>query len=262
MSTAPGSRPSVLTWRQPMLRRRVVLLVAAFLALVGAVALVPPPSAQAAVPWADLPAHLDHIGASTQVVVVTSSSWSTTYATLRAYEKKNGTWRLVMGPWKARVGYSGMTPASERVQGDGTTPAGTFRMTSAFGIQPDPGTDLPYWRIRSRDQWWVGDRKSAHYNEPRWGRDGGFRRTTTGIDGSERLADYPTQYAYAAVIDFNRPDPVVGRGSGIFLHVNGRGSTAGCVSLTRANVVKVLRWLDPAKRPRITIAPASVVTKY
>jgi hypothetical protein len=68
---------------------------------------------------------------------------------------------------------------------------------------------------------------------------------------AERLASYPIQYAYAVVIDFNRPAPatvvwaprpgeyvtsrpsVVGRGSAIFLHVDGAGSTAGCVSVTR-----------------------------
>ncbi len=254
-SAADAALPAVLS------TRRVTVFGAALLALLAALTAVPPPS-RAAAPWADLPAHLTKIGTSTQAVVVTSSSWSTTYATLRAYEKRNGRWTLVMGPWSARVGYHGMTPYWKRVQGDGTTPAGTFGMTMAFGIRADPGTDLPYWRIRSRDQWWVGDRRSKYYNQPRYGSAGGFRLTEAGIDGSERLINYPTQYAYAAVIDFNRPTPVVGRGTGIFLHVSGRGSTAGCVSLTQANVVRVLRWLDPAKHPKITIAPASVVLSY
>ena len=265
VNAAPGSRPI----RPPAVppsagpaRRRLTMLAAACLAVAAAVALLPPTRAEAAAPWADLPAHLTKVGTSTQVVVVTSSSWSTTYATLRAYEKTDGRWRLVMGPMSARVGYSGMKSYWNRVQGDGTTPAGTFRMTMAFGIKADPGTDLPYLRVRSRDQWWVGDRTSRYYNEPRLASQGGFRRTTAGVDGSERLIDYPTQYAYAAVVDFNRPDPVVGRGSGIFLHVNGKGATAGCVSVTQANMVRILRWLDPAARPKITIAPASAVLKY
>ena len=265
VNAAPGSRPIRPTvpsaWASSA-RRRLTMLAAACLAVLAAVALVPPPRAEAAVPWADLPAHLTKVGTSTQVLVVTSSSWSTTYATLRAYEKRNGTWRLVMGPLSARVGYSGMRSYWKRVQGDGTTPAGTFRMTTAFGIQADPGTDLPYLRVRTRDQWWVGDRASRYYNQPRLGSQGGFRRTTAGVDGSERLIDYPVQYAYAAVIDFNRPDPVVGRGSGIFLHVKGRGATAGCVSVSQANMVRILRWLDPAATPRITIAPASAVLRY
>ena len=39
------------------------------------------------------------------------------------------------------------------------------------------------------------------------------------------------QYAHAVVIDYNYARPVKGRGAGIFLHVNGSGATAGCVSV-------------------------------
>jgi hypothetical protein len=81
------------------------------------------------------------------------------------------------------------------------------------------------------------------------------------------------------VIDFNRPvgstvawhggysEWVTGapadvrRGSAIFLHINGAGSTAGCVSLRRADLLTVLKWLDPAKRPRIVMASESEIGK-
>jgi L,D-peptidoglycan transpeptidase YkuD (ErfK/YbiS/YcfS/YnhG family) len=33
------------------------------------------------------------------------------------------------------------------------------------------------------------------------------------------------------------------------------GSTAGCVSLGRTNLINVLKWLDPGKKPRIVMAP-------
>jgi len=79
------------------------------------------------------------------------------------------------------------------------------------------------------------------------------------------------------VIDFNRPTAStvtfdtahhqyvtsrpadVRRGSAIFLHVNGRGSTAGCISLSRADMLTILRWLDPARRPRIVMAPLAEI---
>ena len=48
-------------------------------------------------------------------------------------------------------------------------------------------------------------------------------------------------------------------GSAIFLHVNGKGSTAGCVSLSRANLISVLKWLDPAMKPRIVMAPEAEI---
>jgi L,D-peptidoglycan transpeptidase YkuD (ErfK/YbiS/YcfS/YnhG family) len=69
----------------------------------------------------------------------------------------------------------------------------------------------------------------------------------------------------AAIIDFNRTmngaKTDTRRGGGIFLHVNGSGATAGCVSLRWADMAKVLRWLDPERKPRIIMAPSSVITR-
>jgi L,D-peptidoglycan transpeptidase YkuD (ErfK/YbiS/YcfS/YnhG family) len=211
---------------------------------------------------APLPARLKHLGNATQSIVVTSSSWRTSTATLEAYERRGGTWRRVFGPVKARVGWAGMVPGSRRRQGTGTTPAGTYALSSAFGTQPDPGAKLRYRYIDSPDWWWVEDPRSPHYNTMRFGWQGGFARTERGRYGSEQLIRHQPAYHYAAVIDFNRPRPVAGRGAGIFLHVNGTGATAGCVSVPEATMIALLRWLDPARHPRITIAPRSVVTRY
>ncbi|HZI97707.1 MAG TPA: L,D-transpeptidase family protein, partial [Actinomycetales bacterium] len=48
---------------------------------------------------------------------------------------------------------------------------------------------------------------------------------------------------------------VPGRGAAIFLHVNGSGATAGCVSIPEADLERVLRWLDPARSPVTVIGP-------
>jgi L,D-peptidoglycan transpeptidase YkuD (ErfK/YbiS/YcfS/YnhG family) len=53
----------------------------------------------------------------------------------------------------------------------------------------------------------------------------------------------------------------VGRGSAIFLHVNGKGSTAGCVSVSQPNMISLLRWLDPRQHPRIVMAPTSDIDR-
>ena len=48
--------------------------------------------------------------------------------------------------------------------------------------------------------------------------------------------------------------PVVpGKGSGIFLHAQTGGPTIGCVSLRKAELRAVLRWLRPADAPVIAI---------
>ncbi|MEV4636593.1 L,D-transpeptidase family protein [Actinoplanes sp. NPDC049548] len=228
-------------------------------------------SAEAADVPAYHPSRLRAVGGSRQVVVVTGTGRTSSYATLRAYQKdSDGIWRQTFAGMPARNGYAGWAWASRRVQGTGTTPIGTFRLTSAFGLKANPGIRVKYTRADSND-YWVGDNRDPKtYNmfQPR------ASSTRTWRKGeSERLAAYPVQYEYAAVIDFNRPSastitwdarhaqyvtsrPVnVKRGSAIFLHINGAGSTAGCVSLRRADLLKVLTWLDPAAAPRIVMAP-------
>ncbi|MEU5058533.1 hypothetical protein ACFC18_48295 [Streptomyces sp. NPDC056121] len=44
-----------------------------------------------------------------------------------------------------------------------------------------------------------------------------------------------------------------GRGAGIFLHVNGSGATAGCVSVPRATTDRIMSWVQPGAHPRIAI---------
>jgi L,D-peptidoglycan transpeptidase YkuD (ErfK/YbiS/YcfS/YnhG family) len=186
-----------------------------------------------------------------QVIVVSATTWRTTYGTVSVYQRTTTGWHL-MARWSARLGYGGLVVASKRVQDSGTTPAGAFRITESFGRLSDPGTRLPYTKV-TMDHWWVEDRRSAYYNTMRRGSAGGFLLRTVGYNSSERLATMGTQYDYAAVIDFNRPNPVIGRGAGIFLHAFGRGATAGCVSIRHDRMSGILRWLNPAANPRILI---------
>jgi L,D-peptidoglycan transpeptidase YkuD (ErfK/YbiS/YcfS/YnhG family) len=62
-------------------------------------------------------------------------------------------------------------------------------------------------------------------------------------------------------IDYNTRNagPVVQNGgSAVFLHVHppGTGPTAGCVSIPQDQVVRILKWLEPADHPRILIGLA------
>jgi L,D-peptidoglycan transpeptidase YkuD (ErfK/YbiS/YcfS/YnhG family) len=190
-----------------------------------------------------------------QVIVVRAASWSTTYATVSLYSRTTGAWHLV-ATWPARVGYTGMVIGTKRVQDSGKTPAGQYLITQAFGRQTNPGTRMAYTKVTT-NHWWVEDRRSAYYNQMRLGTQGGFALRTSGYNSSERLGSMGAQYDYAAVVDFNRPNPVIGRGAGIFLHAFGSGATAGCVSIRRDHMAAVLRWLDPAASPRIVIGTAA-----
>jgi L,D-peptidoglycan transpeptidase YkuD (ErfK/YbiS/YcfS/YnhG family) len=207
-----------------------------------------------------LPERLRAIGDARQVIVVTAPDWSTSRGTLQMWQRYSSGWvqRDVMS---ARLGWSGFEWAATRRQSDGSTPAGTFTITRSFGLKADPGTSLPYRRAWSND-FWVYDRScpSTYNTWQKWS-----STRCWSYDQAEKLTSYGAQYEAAAVIDFNIPTPGqpadVRRGGGIFLHVNGKGATAGCVSLARADLMRVLRWLDPHKKPRIVMAPSFAISR-
>lgn len=184
--------------------------------------------------------------------VVTVNHTRGTYARVTYWRRVGGSWDPILRT-TGRTGYGGLVPGDERVQGSGTTPLGTYRLLFSFGThRRGDNADLTHRRIR-RGDFWVMDNRSAYYNRYRNQRDGGFRWwLTSGVNASERLTDYPVQYEYAIVIGYNW-EQVRYRGTGIFLHVDGRGATAGCVSAPRWFLRQLFGRLDPDLRPVIAI---------
>lgn len=232
------------------------LLVATLLAA-GLVAPASPTTAATAAPQQADVVRLDGVrvelrAGTTQVVTVAHS---------RGVRARVSLWRLAVDGWRrqlttadGRTGAGGLVDGDRRRQGSGTTPLGTYGLTSTFGTHAaDPRARLPHHRIRKGDHW-VQDNASDHYNRLRNQREGGFRwwLPSSHPDSSERLTDYPRQYEWSIVTDFN-VEQVRHRGSGIFLHVNGRGATAGCVSAPRRFIRSLVRLLDPARVPVIGI---------
>jgi L,D-peptidoglycan transpeptidase YkuD (ErfK/YbiS/YcfS/YnhG family) len=221
------------------------------------------------------PSRLRHLGDSRQVVVVSSPSWGSSKATLRAYRRDaTGRWVRRFGPWRARVGWAGMAPAAERRQDTGTTPAGTFRLQYGFGSRPDPGTGLDRYVEFDKNDWWPYDpRDPSTYNVLQRRRSPYAEWRTS---WAERLAHWGAgAYRYGVVLDYNLPSGVTWdsdtrqwvagdpadtqRGGAIFLHVNGTGATAGCVSVGLDQMARLLRWLDADTEPLIVIGPLAAL---
>lgn len=163
-------------------------------------------------------------------------------------------WTLRASTDRGRIGYGGLVRAERRRQGTGTTPLGTFRLMWVFGRhRADPDWQMTYRRIRQGD-YWVQDNASRYYNRYRNKSDGGFRwwLRPSRPNSSERLTSFRRQYEWAIVTSFNHRQ-VRHRGSGIFVHVNGSGATAGCVSAPRSYVKKLVSRLDPTRRPVVAI---------
>jgi L,D-peptidoglycan transpeptidase YkuD (ErfK/YbiS/YcfS/YnhG family) len=179
-----------------------------------------------------------------QLITVTAASYTTTYATLRVYQVSGAKRVLVFGPWTARVGYNGVARPGRKREGDGKTPSGTYGLSFFFGVDPNPGFSFPFRHAYSYD-YWDDDPSSPRYNE--WV---DKRKVNPGAR-PEPMHQVPA-YDYSAVIAYNTAR-VPGRGSAIFLHVGTGTATAGCVSLPRAELVRLLRWLKPAAQPLISI---------
>ncbi len=220
-----------------------------------------------------LPERLSNIGKSRQVVIVTAAGWDTSYARLQTWQKsRSGDWRRVLGPVPARIGWSGFRREAKRLQNTGKTPAGTFDLLRGFGLRKPNGVDLRY-RVVDRNDWWPYDPHDPKtYNVMQFRR---VHRSQWRTNWAERLASYTRQYRYSVVLDYNLPSGVKWRngqriatdpantrkGGGIFLHVNGTGATAGCVSVKRHQMRRILRWLNPDLDPVIVMGPRDLIDR-
>jgi L,D-peptidoglycan transpeptidase YkuD (ErfK/YbiS/YcfS/YnhG family) len=190
---------------------------------------------------------------SSQVVTVNRTHGSRARVTL--WQRGPDGWQRLARSKAGHIGYGGLVRPRHRKQGTGTTPLGTYRLLFSFGTHARRASwDLDHRRIRAGD-YWVQDNRSASYNRYRNKAEGGFRwwLPSSNTNSSERLADFGRQYEFAVVTSFNYAAQVRHRGAGIFLHVNGRGATAGCVSAPRRFLVRTMATLDPDLRPVIAI---------
>ncbi|MEY9962953.1 L,D-peptidoglycan transpeptidase YkuD (ErfK/YbiS/YcfS/YnhG family) [Streptacidiphilus sp. MAP12-16] len=180
---------------------------------------------------AKVPANAD------QVLLVTGSGKGANTAVAVLYTRTaDGNW-LPGTPWAAHNARDGWT--TDHHEGDLHSPIGVFTLTDAGGLDPNPGTKLPYLHSSA------------------------FQAPGTGFEG-ESLAD---AFDYVVAINYNHvpgTSPLselrpmgVSRGGGIWVHVDHGGPTHGCVSLAKANMATLLRDLDPAKHPVIVMGDAT-----
>lgn len=185
-----------------------------------------------------------------QVVVVTTSRMYTRSADTSIYERNGSKWNKIMSGIDTVIGENGLMYADKRRQFTNTTPAGLFNLLFAFGNQPNPGTKMQYRKI-SDNSYWDENSGSPTYN--RWvDKDPGGE--------NESLIAEPL-YKYSVVIDYNW-NQMPNKGAGIFLHVKPPFYTEGCVGIDEDSLVKIIRWLDPSKNPKILIIPNSDFDEY
>lgn len=214
------------------------------------------------------------IDASTQIIVVTTSDWSSVDGTLQRYERSRtaNKWSPVGSPVQIVVGKNGLgwgagvmatdspaiRAASDPVkkEGDGKAPAGVFSLSEAFGYssQPSSGTKLPYVPLTTSVEC-VDDTSSKFYNRVL---DRGS--VTPDWNSSEHMLRSDELYRWGIVVDHNSNPRQAGAGSCIFMHIwRGPGQgTVGCTAMPQEQLEAILAWLDPSRKPLLVQMPAQV----
>jgi L,D-peptidoglycan transpeptidase YkuD (ErfK/YbiS/YcfS/YnhG family) len=168
-----------------------------------------------------------------EVVVVDADDDRSTTNTVTEWQRTPTGWRRHGRAIPAHNGYGGWS--EHHLEGDGTSPMGTFTLTAAAGRLPDPGSRLPY------------EYRPDYYT----------------IGGTFMGHSLAGAFDYLVAIDYNRVPgsppsderrPLgSSRGGGIWLHVDHQSPTHGCVSLPKPKMRALVRWLDPAQHPVVVM---------
>lgn len=189
---------------------------------------------------------------ATHLITVVTDDWPSVPAKLTLYTRSGASWHSALGPFDAVVGNTGlnwgrgltqppMGTAHLKHEGDGSAPAGLFRLGTVMGYDATgpSGLMLPY-RQSTPDLVCVDDPSSPHYNT--------IQSDNGAVDwnSSEPMYRPDDLYQILALIDHNGLvegyGAVPGGGSCIFLHIwEGLGSsTVGCTALDENNLTQLL----------------------
>ncbi len=204
--------------------------------------------------------------AAEQLIVSIAPNWNSIQGTLQRYEKQGGAWKAVGKPWPVLYGRNGLAWGSgiygqgeegvHKKERDGRAPAGIFKVGRIYTYDralPE-GSDYPFHTVTAADVW-SDDVSHPDYN----------RHTT--VDPKNPPAWYDKQrmrlgdfaYRWLVEIRHNSEPPVPGHGSAIFFHIR-RGPTkpsAGCTTMSEADLVTLVRWLRADANPRYVLMPAA-----
>jgi L,D-peptidoglycan transpeptidase YkuD (ErfK/YbiS/YcfS/YnhG family) len=186
-------------------------------------------------------------GESDQVILVLGSVSELSSATIYTFEKHNNRWEVMLKPVDASIGRNGFALPDLKREGDGRTPSGVYALKYTFGYLPAIDTKMHYFQT-TEDDVWVDDADSIDYNQ--W-----LKRGHTKAASFEDMRRKDIMYKYVIVIAYNTNPVIRGIGSAIFFHVwKKKGKpTAGCIAMSEENIISILNWLDPSRKPLVII---------
>lgn len=202
-----------------------------------------------------------------QLVVVTTPDWDSTGGQLRRFERSGAGWQLVEREQAVMIGRAGsawglglnaaQVNGPLKREGDGRSPAGVFRIGTAFGYAATADTQLPYQAMQA-SHYCVDVSGSPLYNQIV---DAGVTGANAVAGSTEPMrrdlhADGDQRYRLGFVIEHNPTGQDMG-GSCIFAHLwrSPTEATSGCTAMDSAVMERMLAWLRPESRPLFVLLP-------
>ncbi|MFC5436388.1 L,D-transpeptidase [Rhodanobacter umsongensis] len=245
-------------------RRRTVVLMMLAVALAGcahrgatiapATAVAPDPPAAA---WQN----------ARQLILVTTPGWNANHGTLRTFERDRQGWREVGRATPVTIGKAGaawglgLQPPQAagplKLEGDGRSPAGVFRIGEAFGYAGRAATALSY-RALSATDYCMDVSGTAQYNRIVDAKEVGAAAVKGSTEPMRRdlHAHGDQRYRLGFVIEHNAR-AVPQAGSCIFAHLwkSPHDTTTGCTAMAMPVMRRLLAWLRPENQPVFVLLP-------
>jgi L,D-transpeptidase-like protein len=203
---------------------------------------------------------------SEQMVLVLTDSITATSGFLYYFARENAKsdWKQFDDPIEVVIGRGGLgwgiglhnlsnsSSFPNKVEGDGRSPAGIFKLSSVFGYNsPDLMTELkmPYFHITEMSEC-IDDATSKYYNQI-VSRDSIEESDSIDWTSSEKMRSVGIYYELGVVVNHNSNSIKKGYGSCIFLHnwANSNETMAGCTAMTPEKMHEIAFWLDDSKNP-------------
>jgi L,D-peptidoglycan transpeptidase YkuD (ErfK/YbiS/YcfS/YnhG family) len=169
-----------------------------------------------------------------------------------ALEKKNKNWVLKFDPVEVGIGQNGFASPLAKLEGDGKSPTGIFRLGKLYTYEKQLNTLLENQQTTAGDKW-IDDLNSEDYNT--------YVNGNTSAKSYEKLLLNNDAYKYCMVIEYNTNPTIKGKGSAIFFHLGIKKPyfTAGCVAIDEENMELIVNWLDPKLNPTIIMGNFNVL---
>lgn len=181
-----------------------------------------------------------------QIILSYNQNLAETTGKLVGYQKIGGQWQLTFDTIDVNFGKKGFAAFDKKLEGDGKSPTGIFKIGKAFGYADDIPHDIDFITL-NENHYWDSDSKSSTYNQLL------TEKPATPLVEVMRRKDH--LYKYGIIIEYNTEQAIPEKGSAIFLHVQRRegAHTAGCISMEEKNIVDLIKWLQPKQQPMVVM---------